>query len=295
MAAKTNAKRTGSTGSSPKKAAPKGGSVNKSRGNAPSKADPPRKASAPNKSAKGGAPPRANGGTSKGSSTGVRIAHAEFMAGAAEQKQIPNLELTGGAPEIAFAGRSNVGKSSLLNMMLARRGLARTSNTPGCTRQINFFDVTVANARKRAPESASNGQDEADSPDGPQKIVFVDLPGYGYAKVSKSEAASWQRLLEGYLEERSTLRAVIVLVDVRRGLEEEERELVEFLATRQDLPVFVAATKLDKLSLSAQKPALAVLSKESGVRVVGTSAESGAGREDLWSRILYACGVQSSR
>ena len=186
---------------------------------------------------------------------------AEFTAGAQKREQIPAPK----GPEIAFAGRSNVGKSSLLNMMLARKGLARTSRTPGCTRQINFFDIKVA---------------------GGPKLVFVDLPGYGYAKVSKAESRDWKQLLEGYLQERPTLEAVVVLVDARRGVEQEEQDLVEFLGLRKGLPVFVAVTKLDKLSKSEQKPRLAQIEKESGVKVVGTSAETGAGREELWNRLL---------
>jgi GTP-binding protein len=193
----------------------------------------------------------------------TRIATAEFAAAAAESKQIPAEE---GAPEIAFAGRSNVGKSSLLNMLLARRGLARTSNTPGRTREIVFFDVKVA---------------------GGPAIKFVDLPGYGYAKVSKSQSKSWKGLIESYIQDRKALRAVIILVDIRRGIEEEERDLLEFLALRQDLAVIIAATKLDKLALNAQKPALAAMKKDAGVQVIGTSAETKAGREDVWSRILH--------
>ncbi|MBX3264750.1 MAG: ribosome biogenesis GTP-binding protein YihA/YsxC [Labilithrix sp.] len=208
---------------------------------------------------------------------GVRVAEAEFAAGAARRDQVPATRLFDEAPEIAFAGRSNVGKSSLLNMMLSRKGLARTSNTPGCTRQINFFDIHLA----------ANESFEV-----PPRLVFVDLPGYGYAKVSKSEAAAWKQLLEGYLHERPTLRAVVILVDVRRGLEDEEADLVAFLAERPGIRVIVAATKIDKLSLSAQKPALARLARgPDGERlaVVGTSAETGAGREVLWARVLDAC------
>jgi GTP-binding protein len=197
----------------------------------------------------------------------VRISEAEFTAGAQKREQIPAPK----GPEIAFAGRSNVGKSSLLNMMLARKGLARTSRTPGCTRQINFFDVAVA---------------------GGPKLVFVDLPGYGYAKVSKAESRDWKKLLEGYLQERTTLEAVVVLVDARRGIEQEEQDLVEFLGLRKGLPVFVAVTKLDKLSKSEQKPRLMQIEKQAGVKVVGTSAETNAGREELWRRLL---GVTTHR
>jgi GTP-binding protein len=212
---------------------------------------------------------------------GVRVATAEFAAGAARGDQVPAPSQFEDAPEIAFAGRSNVGKSSLLNMMLARKGLARTSNTPGCTRQINFFDVGIALPKEKAGEL-------------PSRLVFVDLPGYGYAKVSKSEATAWKQLLEGYLHERPTLRAVVILVDVRRGLEEEELDLIEFLEERPSIQIIVAATKVDKLSLSAQKPALARLSRgPDGERleVVGTSADTGAGRGPLWGRIFDACRV----
>lgn len=192
----------------------------------------------------------------------TRIATAEFAAAAAQTTQLP----AEGRLEVAFAGRSNVGKSSLLNMLLARNRLARTSNTPGRTREIVFFDVKVA---------------------GGPELAFVDLPGYGYAKVSKSQSASWKGLLESYLQTRTTLRAVIILVDIRRGIEEEERDLLEFLAQREELAVVVVATKLDKLALNAQKPALAALKKESGVQVIGTSAETKVGREDVWARILH--------
>jgi GTP-binding protein len=206
----------------------------------------------------------------------VRVSSADFAAGAARKDQVPETSLFEDAPEIAFAGRSNVGKSSLLNMLLSRR-VARTSNTPGCTRQINFFDVRLARA-----------EGEKDL----RRLVFTDLPGYGYAKVSKTEGRGWKELLEGYLHERKTLRAVVVLVDVRRGLEQEEEDLVEFLAERPELAVIIAATKVDKLSRSAQKPALAKLARNGARSVVGTSAETGQGREVLWTRILDACRVR---
>jgi len=222
---------------------------------------------------------------------GIRVSSAEFAAGAARGDQVPPSKTFEDAPEIAFAGRSNVGKSSLLNMMLARKGLARTSNTPGCTRQINFFEVGLA---KAAAPASDKGEGETRAAELPARLVFVDLPGYGYAKVSKSEATAWKQLLEGYLHERPTLRAVVIMVDVRRGLEQEEEDLVEFLAERPSLRVIIAATKIDKLARSAQKPALARLSKgPDGERleVVATSAETGAGREALWTRILDACRV----
>jgi GTP-binding protein len=244
-----------------------------------------------------------SGGPSKKNEkdAGVRIATAEFVAGAARSDQVPAPTHFDNAPEIAFAGRSNVGKSSLLNMVLARKGLARTSNTPGCTRQINFFDIGLAKP-KTEYEAAR-----------PPRVIFVDLPGYGYAKVSKKEANAWKQLLEGYLHERTTLRGVCILVDVRRGLEQEEEDLIEFLLARPSLgktdpdkpvdppiQVFIAATKLDKISLSAQKPALQKLKSgtaqsgiSGGLPIVATSAETGVGREALWQRIFDACRVHS--
>ncbi|MCL2725227.1 MAG: ribosome biogenesis GTP-binding protein YihA/YsxC [Polyangiaceae bacterium] len=166
----------------------------------------------------------------------VRIVSAEFASGASSRNQIP----PPGDVEIAFAGRSNVGKSSLLNMLVSRKGLARTSRTPGCTRQINFFNVVVA---------------------GGPSLVFADLPGYGYAKVSKSESRDWKILLEGYLRDRSTLKGVVILVDARRGLEQEEIDLIDFLRVRPELEIVVAATKLDKLPRSMHKPRLKELAR----------------------------------
>lgn len=208
----------------------------------------------------------------------IRVAEAEFASGAAQANQIPPTSFFDESPEVAFAGRSNVGKSSLLNMLLSRKGLARTSNTPGRTRQINFFDVRLS--QKTQPEGRAI----------PPRLVFVDLPGYGYAKVSKSESMGWKDLLESYLQERSTLRAVVILVDVRRGIEQEEQDLIEFLGERPDLTVLVAATKMDKLSRSAHKPALAKIRKGwDELVVLPTSAEEGNGRDALWTRILDAC------
>jgi GTP-binding protein len=203
-----------------------------------------------------------------GSAGDFRVAEASFAAGAAKKEQVPETSAFEDAPEVAFAGRSNVGKSSLLNMLLSRKSLARTSNTPGCTRQINFFDVRLA---------------ETGTPPVRRRLVFVDLPGYGYAKVSKTETASWKALLEGYLRERPT--------DVRRGLEEEERALADFLEQRPSLPVFVAATKLDKLTKNARKPAVVALTKTvpEGVVIIATSAETGEGRDALWKQIVQAC------
>jgi GTP-binding protein len=196
----------------------------------------------------------------------TKVVRAEFVAGAPAVDKLPAPAL----PEIAFAGRSNVGKSSLMNTLVARRGLVRTSSTPGCTRQINVFEARTSDGLA---------------------VHLVDLPGYGYAKLSKAEKKSWGPMLEGYLKERPTLRAVVLLVDARRGLEPDDEQLLEFLREPRpagELQIVLVATKLDKLSLSARKPRLAELKNEAKTRVIGFSAVSGEGREDLWRQLRRA-------
>ncbi len=201
----------------------------------------------------------------------TRIVEAEFAAGAKAPAELPPPV----GVEVAFAGRSNVGKSSLLNCLMDRRNLVRTSNTPGCTRQISLY-------RARAADGAV--------------LTLVDLPGYGYAKRSKVEKRQWAELIESYLLERPTLRAVVVLVDVRRGIEADDRDLLEMLesparTSRPPLATLVVATKLDKLASSGRKPALSKLTRESGIRALGFSAETGTGRDELWSWLRRAAGV----
>jgi GTP-binding protein len=187
----------------------------------------------------------------------VKVSAARFLGAAAATGGAPPARL----PEVAIAGRSNVGKSSLLNALLGRRGLARTSGTPGRTRQLNFFLVN-------------------------ERFVLADLPGYGFAVGPEAERRSWGPLVEGFLRERATLRGVAVLVDARRGVETEEDELLAFLA-HVELPTAVVATKLDKLGRGAAATALAGLRRHVGtaIPVVGFSAHTGAGRDALW-RVL---------
>lgn len=204
----------------------------------------------------------------------TRVVYAEFAAGAVEASQLPPPTVL----EVAFAGRSNVGKSSMLNAMMQRRGLVRTSNTPGCTRQLNVFDLRCADGLT---------------------LRFVDLPGYGWAKRSKAERTQWQSMIEGYLRTRAGLRAVVLLVDVRRGVEEEEQQLVDFLreprqtSDPRPLEVILVATKIDKLGAAARKPALEAVRKgarglAAGASVIGFSAVTGEGREPVWDRIRRA-------
>jgi GTP-binding protein len=199
----------------------------------------------------------------------TRVTSAEFVAGAVDDASLPPPTLL----EVAFAGRSNVGKSSLLNATMQRKGLARTSNTPGCTRQINIYEVKCADGLT---------------------LRFVDLPGYGWAKRSKTERKEWQAMIEGYLQKRAGLRAVAVLVDVRRGVEDEERQLVDFLrqprlvSDPKPLEIILVATKVDKLVAARRKPALEEVRRTAGTKPIGFSAVTGEGREELWSRIRYA-------
>jgi GTP-binding protein len=187
------------------------------------------------------------------------IVEAAFVAGAQSPGQLP-------APigaELAFAGRSNVGKSSLMNALMGRRNLVRTSSTPGCTRQINFFEV-------RARDGAV--------------MRLVDLPGYGYAKRSKGERAAWADLIEAYLTEREVLRAVAVLVDARRGVESEEQALIDFVRGRPGpaAAALLVATKIDKVPKSKRKATLSQLAGPTGIPIFGASAVTGDGIASLW-------------
>lgn len=179
--------------------------------------------------------------------------------------------------EIAFAGRSNVGKSSLLNSLLNRRNFVRTSSTPGCTRRVGFYQVATADGAR---------------------FMLVDLPGYGYAKRSKEERQRWQVLIERYLA-RPTLAVVVLLVDARRGVEEEEQELLELLDRlsmgRRVIEVLLVATKLDRLSASARKPALAEVEKRARRPVTGYSIKTPANRDELWNAIRSAASLAPSR
>src|SRR5438874_12528853 len=160
------------------------------------------------------------------------IRNVEFIGGMSEKKGWrPESSL----PEIAFAGRSNVGKSSLLNTLVRRKSFARVSRTPGRTREINFFRI-------------NNG------------FVLVDLPGYGYARVSKERKAEWKPLMESYLKRTSQLRGMVLLLDIRREPSEDDRAMLDFLA-QMEVPTIVAVTKTDKLSKAAARQRVAEISR----------------------------------
>ncbi len=203
-------------------------------------------------------------------STVPDVREATFFAEARDLGALP----PEGPPEIAIAGRSNVGKSTLLNRLAARRALARTSKTPGRTRGLVMFDLRLG----RAPL---------------QELRLVDLPGYGYAKISKGERESWGPLIEGYTRRRRSLALFVMLVDARRGLEDEERQLYEWLGTEK-VPAQVVLTKVDKLS-ATERGLLRSRGRTlfRGRAPILTSADTGEGIADLWSAIFEASAALS--
>jgi len=185
---------------------------------------------------------------------------ARFLAGAADPACLPKLKY----PEIAFAGRSNVGKSSLLNRLVGQHKLARVSKTPGRTQQINFFLID-------------------------ERLTFVDLPGYGFARVPRPVQQQWKHLVEAYLSTRRNLRAVAVIVDLRRGVEADDAQLLDYLHSHRIAAILVA-TKADKLAYGARQRRVHQVTEElrPDVALVVTSAESGDGIDQLWREIAVA-------
>ena len=197
------------------------------------------------------------------------IRKLEFIGGlAAADGWRPESEL----PEVAFAGRSNVGKSSLLNTLVRRKSFARVSRTPGRTREINFFRVN-------------------------SHFVLADLPGYGYARISKEKKADWRPLIEGYLRHTPTLAGVVQLLDIRRDPSDDDVQMLDYLA-ELELPTVAVFTKKDKLSrLQADKRAGEImgslsLSKE---QVILFSAVTGEGRDELAAAIASLVDVTRNR
>lgn len=186
----------------------------------------------------------------------MKVTSAEFIKSAFDRSHW----LSDPRPEIAFLGRSNVGKSSLINSLLARRGLARTSSSPGRTQSINFFLINDA-------------------------FYFADLPGYGYAKVSKAMRADWGKMAEDYLTQRETLALCVHLVDSRHEPTALDKQLNEWLVVNER-PFVVAATKADKLSANELSKSLKTIRKTfEGAEIIAFSAETGRGRDDLWTTI----------
>jgi GTP-binding protein len=173
-----------------------------------------------------------------------------------------------GLPEVAFLGRSNVGKSSVINSLVGSK-LAKTSSTPGRTRAINFFEIRWPG--KPQPE-----------------LIFTDLPGYGYAKVSREISAQWPGFVDPYLRERPSLALCLALIDINVPPQASDRQLLEFLQAGKR-PFVIVATKSDRLSGNALSNTLRMLGQEHpGIRVVPFSARTGLGREALWQEIRQA-------
>ena len=196
----------------------------------------------------------------------IKVPTADFITTATGPEGWPKTLL----PEFAFVGRSNVGKSSLINALTRRRKLVRVSNTPGRTRALNFFEVHVLDRKHE------------------HKSMLCDLPGYGFAKVSKAEKAQWQGIIEGYLTGRDGLRAVVQLIDAEVGPSEQDTQMMEFLRA-SNRPVIIAATKLDRLNKSKRIPALrshAVALRLPETDVLGVSSTEELGMDELWRKLF---------
>ena len=193
------------------------------------------------------------------------IRNVEFIGGMAEKHGWrPDSPL----PEVAFAGRSNVGKSSLLNSLVRRKSFARVSRTPGRTREINFFRVN-------------------------NEFVLVDLPGYGYARISKEKKAEWRPMIESYLRRTTQLRGIVLLLDIRREPSEDDRAMLDFLA-EVEVPTIVALTKTDKLSKAAARDSAGEIARALALepeQVIPFSAQTGEGRVELLEAITTLVGV----
>jgi GTP-binding protein len=193
----------------------------------------------------------------------VKVEKAKFIKSVFYPEDLPD----DGLLEIAFAGRSNVGKSSLINTLLRQKGLARVSSTPGKTRSINIFLIN-------------------------DNIRFVDLPGYGYARVPDHVRKGWKRLVEAYFQRRKGLCLVVVIFDIRRTPSEMERDFLKWIAYHK-LKAIVVATKADKLTRHNRFKQITVFEEILGIRPVLFSSLTGEGRKELWREIEVALRMRS--
>lgn len=189
----------------------------------------------------------------------MKVSHAEMVISAVKPEQYPD----DGLPEFALAGRSNVGKSSFINKMINRKSLARTSSKPGKTQTLNFYKIE-------------------------NQLFFVDVPGYGYAKVSKKEREAWGKMIEKYLTGRSVLQAVILIVDLRHPPTADDQMMYDFLK-HYNIPAIVVATKADKIPRGKwdkhKKVVRETLEMEKRDPIILFSAETGVGVEETWTEI----------
>ncbi len=194
----------------------------------------------------------------------MNIKKAEFVKSAVYPKDFPR----GDRPEVAFGGRSNVGKSSLINSLVQRKKLVKTSKRPGRTQTINFFNVN-------------------------DELYFVDLPGYGFARVPDEVKDSWGPMIEGYLGSRPNLKAMVVVMDLRRGVEEDDYELIMAAPHFGIQPVLVF-TKADKFKKNKRMQRRRELAKDIDANpgeLILYSSTKGLGRKELWKRLRYLVGV----
>ncbi|MGX4669750.1 ribosome biogenesis GTP-binding protein YihA/YsxC [Cerasibacillus sp. JNUCC 74] len=191
----------------------------------------------------------------------MKVTKAEIVISAVSQQQYPKDQL----PEIALAGRSNVGKSSFINTLINRKNLARTSSKPGKTQTLNFYKINDA-------------------------FYFVDVPGYGYAKVSKKERQKWGKMMEDYFTKRSSLKAVLLITDIRHEPTDDDLQMYDFLKYYK-LPVIIIGTKLDKVPKNKRayhvKRTEGSFQLEAGDMLIPFSAETGENKDEAWSSIRH--------
>lgn len=200
----------------------------------------------------------------------IKILDARFVVTAVEPKGYP----TGHTAEVAFVGRSNVGKSSMINALTGRKKLVRVSNTPGRTRTLNFFDVDLERGGKR------------------HQVRLCDLPGYGFAKASKADKAQWEEMITTYLEKRHRLEAVVSIIDAEVGPTPDDLSTLDYLQSH-DRRILVVATKMDRLNKARRKPRLVELSRAMDLPlevILPFSATEKIGVDEVWGALLDTFG-----
>ncbi|HEY9161131.1 MAG TPA: ribosome biogenesis GTP-binding protein YihA/YsxC [Desulfomonilia bacterium] len=191
----------------------------------------------------------------------MKIKHADYAGTVHDAREH--------APEVTFAGRSNAGKSSLINALLGRKNLVQTSKVPGKTRNINYFIVETVEM---------------------PPIYMVDMPGYGYARIAKGMKSEWDGLARRYFTGNASLKLLIIVMDIRRDIEEEERMLID-IASRMGVGVLIAATKADKVNMSERNRLIAALKASSTAKVIAVSSVDRSGIDKVWQIVESSIGA----